>query len=412
MKIIVAHPGQQHSYRLASAVKKQDALLAYMTTYYAKANKRAMFDNKSELATRAAKRRCEALADEDVVVRDKLLFFMVAFLLRYDRSKKLYRAFNDLLSNHFGKKVARYAIRHGADAVVMYDTSSLKCFEILEKKAPHILRIQDVAAINRVYMKEVYAADMERSPAYADTLMKERGFLFQEKNLARWKKEIELSQFFLAPSEIVKRSLTFSGAKEEQIFLCPYGANLKASDAAPAREGDGRLNILYVGNVTQMKGIFYLLDAVMELPEDEFSLTVVGMYHAEDPVWAPYRDRIHFAGYVLHEKVADYYARSDVFVFPSLGDSFGLSVLEAMKLGLPVICSDHAGSADAIRDGENGFVVPVGSKEAIKEKLLFCKQNPEWLASAKKKAVETADVYTWSRYDECISNMLEQINHE
>lgn len=410
MKIVIAHPGQQHSYQLATAIKQQGCLYRYITTYYAFQGKQSILKKIplfKSLTSRALKRRCEELEDAEVKTFGEIAFFLVAFLLRSDKKGNLYRRVNHWLSHWFGRKVAQYAIKNQVDAVVMYDTNAETCFSILEKKAPQIIRIQDVSAINRLYMKHVYEEDMKRSPQLAKHLLLERGFLFDKKYEKSWHKEISLSDYFIVPSEIVSESLIFSGVKRENIFKCPYGTYFEVRRREHIVKN--RIEVLYVGNITQMKGIFYLLEAVSRLPEEKFHLTIVGKYDESWELLKKYKNKVCFTGYVMHEEVRNYLEMSDVFVFPSLGDSFGLAVLEALSYGLPVICSDHAGAADAITNGKNGFIVPVGSVEAIEEKLVYCYEHPEFIASAREKAYNTAEKYTWKQYQCHIEEMVEHI---
>ena len=258
MKIIVAHPGQQHSYQLAVALKKHGCLFRYVTTFYSfQSRKGIMASLLGKINTRATKRRCEGLEESDVKTFLTYGFYLVAILLRIDKNGKLYRKANGWLSNRFGEKIARYAIKNKADVVIMYDTNVERCFSILKKEVPEIIRIQDVSAINRLYMKDVYEKDMNRFP--------ERGFLFDEKSQDSWKNEIALSDYFIVPSEIVHTSLLYSGVKPEQIFECPYGTYFEIQKSEYRKHE--KLNVLYVGNVTQMKGIFYLLEAAKKLPK-------------------------------------------------------------------------------------------------------------------------------------------------
>ena len=403
MKIIVAHPGKQHSYHTAVAIKHAGHLLRYITTFYSYKKKRSI----SVLNGKFSQRRCGELDDSEVITFGKYLFILNSILLRLN--KKAYRWFNDLTAEYFGKRVANFAIKNKADAVIMYDTSCDRCFRILKKKAPWIIRIQDVAAINRIYMANVYDEEMNRSPENKSSIMKERGFVFEKKNQHKWKSEIDNTDFYLVPSKIVRQSLVYSEADPNRILICPYGANFDRQKKKDNFCTGEKLNILYVGSVTQMKGISYLLDVFSELSEEQYTLTVVGdiqMSTAREKKVSP---RVNFIGYVPHEKLAQYYEKCDVFVFPSLGDSFGLVVLEAMSFGLPVICSDHAGASDVITDVENGYVVPVGDKEAIENRLNHLYKHIDLLKVMSEKAQETAEKYSWGNYEKAIANAINVI---
>jgi phosphatidylinositol alpha 1,6-mannosyltransferase len=77
-----------------------------------------------------------------------------------------------------------------------------------------------------------------------------------------------------------------------------------------------------------------------------------------------------FAGFHDGDALLPLYAAADAFVFPTLGDAFGMVVLEAMACGLPVISTSAAGEiADRIDEGVNGFVVPPADVEALRSRM-------------------------------------------
>ena len=394
MKIIVAHPGQQHSYHTAIAVKNAGHLYKYMTMFYYKKNCNNLLSKLCE--KKIKNKRCELLDDADIETIGSLLFFFNSIFLRLN--KRLYRLFNSICSNYFGKRVALYAIKNNADAVIMYDTTCDKCFEILKKKAPQILRIQDVAAINRIYMAELYALEIEKIPEQKNELMQERGFVFNKKYQNQWQKEIDNSDYFIVPSKIVKESLLFSNAISNRILIIPYGSNYKISKKKETYKNNKTINILYVGSVSYMKGIVCLLKAYQSLPSGKFTLTVVGDIQINRSLLEEYKESVSFVGYIPHDELEEYYCKSDVFVFPSLGDSFGLVVLEAMSYGLPVICSDHAGASDLVVDGYNGFKVKSGDYLQIAEILNNLFDAEEQLKNLSLSAQMTAEQYSWENY--------------
>jgi glycosyltransferase involved in cell wall biosynthesis len=64
-------------------------------------------------------------------------------------------------------------------------------------------------------------------------------------------------------------------------------------------------------------------------------------------------------------EVLPFYRLLDVFVLPSIIEGFSLAILEAMALGLPVVCTDAGGNAEAVRDGVNGFLFRPGDSNAL-----------------------------------------------
>jgi len=96
--------------------------------------------------------------------------------------------------------------------------------------------------------------------------------------------------------------------------------------------------------------------------------------------------------------VLDVMMESDVLVLPSLGEGFGLVVAEALACGLPVIVTPNVGSSDLIHDGQEGFVVPVCSADAIAERLETLHRDRELLAAMSRQAQATAAKNSWASY--------------
>ncbi|OFW16260.1 MAG: hypothetical protein A3H29_15835 [Acidobacteria bacterium RIFCSPLOWO2_02_FULL_67_21] len=133
---------------------------------------------------------------------------------------------------------------------------------------------------------------------------------------------------------------------------------------------------LYVGRFLKTKGLLVLLDAYRRAKQQQpdISLLLVGDGADEDALRAAAEgtDGIVFVPFVQPPDLPRYYASADVFVFPSLGDTFGLVVEEAHAAGLPVITSDAAGDVrQRVRDSGNGFVVPYGDAEALAGRMVL-----------------------------------------
>lgn len=123
--------------------------------------------------------------------------------------------------------------------------------------------------------------------------------------------------------------------------------------------GPGTLIVLFVGSGFERKGLAPLIRCLANLVGD-VRLWVVGKGHTRAYERIADRlglgDRITFFG--PRSPVAPFYAAADVFAFPTLYDPFPSVVLEAMASGIPVITTTHAGAAEIITPGQEGFVVP------------------------------------------------------
>lgn len=413
-KVIVAHPGKQHSFRLASALKKNGMLCKYVTTVYDKKNSFLMrvlkkFLDKGNLK-RANSRKNPDLIDDDIIQFCEFSGFIEIILARYDKSKRLYNKWHSFTSDRFGKKVAALAMKEKVDAVIMYDTNALCCFEKLKKEAPGIKRIMDSSAANRLFMKTVYEKDMETCPIFSEKLKSEVNYLWNKKSMDRCVREIENTEYILAPSEFVKKSFLFSNIEEQKIKICPYGSNFEPISRIVENDCSKRpLEAVYVGNVTEMKGIYYLLEALRSISNDLVHLTVIGAYDNSAHIFDKYIGQVTFTGRIQHDEVKNMLCASDVFVFASLGEGLSLSVLEALACGLPCIVTEHSGANDAIEDYKNGFVIPIQNIKAIQDSLLWFVNNRERIPEMKQRAIETAGKYTWETYEERVSSSIIQI---
>lgn len=178
------------------------------------------------------------------------------------------------------------------------------------------------------------------------------------------------------------------GAADSRIFLAPHVIDVEhfAAGRAKALADRERLRrelgltgatFIYVGRLWWGKGLGHLLDAFAELQrrtDGSVSLLVVGNGLEE----APLRQRcaaqgirnVVFAGFQQRDVLPSYYAAADVFVFPTLGDPYGLVVDEAMACSLPVISTSAAGEIrDRIEDGVNGFIVPPRNGIALLDRM-------------------------------------------
>lgn len=119
------------------------------------------------------------------------------------------------------------------------------------------------------------------------------------------------------------------------------------------------LALLYVGNCVATRCIPLVVAALAQLGDPQSTLTVVGDGPALDE-WrrAHSGPQVRFTGRVDRDELPRLYAEADVFVFPALRDSGGSALLEAMALGLPVVCLDWAGPAEMV-DSSSGVKITV-----------------------------------------------------
>jgi glycosyltransferase involved in cell wall biosynthesis len=211
--------------------------------------------------------------------------------------------------------------------------------------------------------------------------------------------EIELADYIFCPSRYAKRTFLDQGISADRLVVCPYGVDLAAFDASARRPGGKTFRILFLGQICMRKGIHYLLEGFRQANLADARLILAGPV---DPAFRSVLNRysglFEETGPIPRTQVRDYYLDADVFVMPSLADSYGLVVSEAMSTGLPVIVSENTGMADSITDGREGFVVPIRDSTAIAEKITFLYENRDRAAAMGLAAMTTARGLDWDNY--------------
>jgi len=200
------------------------------------------------------------------------------------------------------------------------------------------------------------------------------------------------------------------------------------ADQGSRRDARSPRKLLYVGRISPEKGVHDLLDA-FELVNRQFpdaSLTIVG------PEWIAQREhivdlslerslvnslapfyengylrklkqrlspdaakRVTFTGLVAHNQVADYYAAADIYINPSLYESFGMSIIEAMAAGVPVVTTRVGAVPELISHGQSGLLVETANPEAIAEAVAYLFTDAKLRASIPCVARDVSRQFSW-----------------
>lgn len=199
----------------------------------------------------------------------------------------------------------------------------------------------------------------------------------------------------------------FYHVPEEKIVVVPNGVDPKvfrpAPDAATKRALRLHLGLppddflcLFVGGDWERKGVRDAIAAVAGLPET--TLVVLGRGdHARMQAQAALLGasrQVVFPGPTIAPQ--DFYAACDVFVFPSRYEAFSLVTLEAAASGLPIIAHSINGTEELVRDGINGWLVPV-SVDALREKIELLRDDVALLSRLSLGAVESSRRYNWDQ---------------
>ena len=170
---------------------------------------------------------------------------------------------------------------------------------------------------------------------------------------------------------------------------------------------------LYVGRLIPRKGINYLIDAWSGVQEQskEGSLLIIGDGSQREKLEKQVKKLglkdIYFTGKIDNKKLNSWYQSADVFVFPSLEETWGVVVLEAMSFGKPILCSKHAGASELVHNNKNGFVFdPRNTGEFVNLIFRFVK-SPTLINLYGKQSKKVFKIYN---HLETVSKFKEIIN--
>jgi D-inositol-3-phosphate glycosyltransferase len=210
------------------------------------------------------------------------------------------------------------------------------------------------------------------------------------------------------------------GATRDRICVAQPGVDLRVlSPRDTARLRDelhlaGHRILLFAGRLEPLKGADTLLHAVAALCEeprfDDVVTLVIGEDSGDGLAAGGERRRleaqagthglgarVRFLGAVEHEDLADYYDLADVFVMPSLTETFGLVALEAQALGTPVVASAVGGLTEIIADGETGTLVAARQPQAFAAAIAALLDDPDLRDRMGEAARVRAATFTWER---------------
>lgn len=251
------------------------------------------------------------------------------------------------------------------------------------------------------WVRELLQEEARLRPEYAATL---QGHDLPERALARHREDLALADRVLALSEQARTTLINRGVPPEKLSVAPLGVDTVLFMPRP-RVPDGVFRIVFVGQITQRKGIAYLVEAFRQVAIPGSELLFVGDVIGTS---APWRDvpGVRYVPAMPRAELPAVYATADVYVLPSLAEGSPLTAMEAMASGLPPILTGHSHAPELIDDGVDGYVVPIRDAGAIADRLLALHRDPDLRACMGRAARTTIEAHPWERYGEEVARIV------
>lgn len=211
-------------------------------------------------------------------------------------------------------------------------------------------------------------------------------------------------------------------ADKERVFVQPYEIpdehTLPGSEATePQLVAQQHPVFLFVGHLIPRKGLPLLLGACAALQArgyQKYTLQVVGSGSQQPELETFCRehllvDRIEWVGRVPFDRIGTYFDRADVFVLPTMEDTWGVVTLEAMLLGKPILCSTGAGTAELVVPGENGYVFAPDDAEKLADLMQKFLDEPALIPAMGARSQQIMEQYTPVAAAQCMADITKLV---
>ncbi len=283
--------------------------------------------------------------------------------------------------------------KQGLKAVYAYEDAAM--FSFLAAKMLGVKSFYDLPIGYWRTAKKLLTAELERWPQWAATLP---NFINSETKLARKEEELRLADHIYVASGFTAGTLSDFPGRLAPVHVIPYGFPPVAESRSYTNAQNRKLKLLFVGGLSQRKGIADVFSVVSKL-QGYVELTVVGnkvggSCQALDQALTRHR----WIPTLPHAGILQLMRENDVLLFPSLFEGFGLVITEAMSQGMPVITTERTAGPDLIEHGQNGWLIKAGSEAALFGAIDNLLLAPESIQVAGRAAMDTASRRPWKLY--------------
>ena len=389
MRVLVTHPGLQHSHQLAWALEDAGHLAGFWSgvPLADSLNPGRDFWSRWKDGIRAVP--IQGLHRRHFVAFPVLRRLVTAMLPAKAANNMCHR-----LDHAFDAWVARRVRRLKPDMVICYENSALKTFRAA--KAIGAVCVMDAASIHYAKAKEWSGGVVSADPAWVNR---------------RKQEEIDLADAILTCSQLAADTYSDAGVLPAKLFPTHLGTILPTLPAL-VKPVNRPCSFVFMGSTIRRKGIDVLIEIFCEFARDGVpaSLTVIGGGGEADLV-SQLRSlpNVVVLPFMPQAQLLQEVAGHDCLVLPSRFDSFGMVVPEAMAVGVPALVTDRVGAKCIIEQHPDaGWIVPCDA-DALKVQMRWLVEHRAELARASGAARRAAQDYTWPNYRQRVVSTLEGI---
>ena len=403
MEVVLSHAGIQYTHQIAFALDQIGVLKKFYGPFCY--HEQSRFVKTLELFSqapliKAVLKRLEKHGRSRLNIEKIDMNPWPEMVTRFSRFSFGRNYFTNNVLQHYQNRWFDYSVSKKLERLnfdVFIGLSGSALYSLRQAKRLGKITVVDQHDIHYQLATRLLAEELKACPELKETIFYWPPY---EPYLEVLRQEMELADFILVPSTFSLDSHLEAGIPREKLVLMLHATEPECEVL------DGHFlsrrstfRVLSVGTLTQRKGIKYLLEAVKQLNQPDMELTLVGDLSGGSDLLEAYKPYFKWVGFVPHEELKQYFKQADVVVLPTIYDAFGLSALEAMASGVPVIVSENcAAGSDIVRDGVDGFVIPIRNVEVLKDRLLRLYHNQELKEIMGQNAAMRAKAFSWQSY--------------
>ena len=307
------------------------------------------------------------------------------------------------------RKVAERLHLLSCDVIHAYEDSAASSFRRAKELGMH--RSYELPIAHWATSRRLLAEEAERFPQWEPTLESTRE---PEEKLARKEEELDLANCITCPSEFVLQSIPPEIRGKTPCQVAPFGSpKIPPIDATGgiARK-EGKLKLLFVGSMSQRKGLADLFEAMKLINSPHVCLSVLGRPSLPMSFYREIFPHFEYLTPRSNKEVQDVMNGHDVLVLPSIIEGRALVQQEAMASGLPLIITPNTGGEDLIENEKTGFIVPIRDPRKIAEKIEWLAGTQKMLPDMSRYCRQKAMQYNWSTYASAVINFCLRIRSD
>jgi glycosyltransferase involved in cell wall biosynthesis len=217
-------------------------------------------------------------------------------------------------------------------------------------------------------------------------------------------REYELADYIVVPSSFNKDTYLERGVPSCKVLVNPFGVNLESfypQAKSQQLKDDESFVVIHCGALSVRKGVHYLMQAFTKAQIPNSKLLLIGSLSKEfEKIFKTLKmPNISHLGPFPQSELIHHYHKGSVFCLASLEEGLAMVIPQAMACGLPVICTENTGGRDIVRDGVDGFIVPIRNIDILTQRLLELYHDKELRKKMSRNAISrvTSD-FSWADY--------------